>query len=139
MFEFNATLIVAMISFVVFMFIMNAIFYRPILNIIRKREDYVNQNYEKAKEITKEAQEIENEYHTKLASTKDQMRNKLAKDFELAQKESFEQTNAAKEQAKIQVANNKEKINEQKEELYNVVNSGIVNDISSEILKKIVG
>ena len=49
MFEFNATLIVAMFSFVVFMFIMNAIFYRPILNIIRKRENYVNDNYEAAK------------------------------------------------------------------------------------------
>ena len=46
MFEFNATLIVAMISFVVFMFIMNAIFYRPILNIIKKRDDYINSNYE---------------------------------------------------------------------------------------------
>ena len=38
MMEFNATFLIAMLSFVVFIMIMNAIFYNPILSIIRKRE-----------------------------------------------------------------------------------------------------
>ena len=45
MLEFNATFIVAIISFAVFIVIMNAIFYRPILEIIKKRDDYINSNY----------------------------------------------------------------------------------------------
>ena len=52
MIEFNATFIVAMISFIVFIFIMNIIFYRPILSIIKKREDYMNNNHNEAKELT---------------------------------------------------------------------------------------
>ena len=63
MIEFNATLIVAILSFVVFMVIMNAIFYRPILNIIRKREDYIDTNYKDEKDITKKAKEITDEYN----------------------------------------------------------------------------
>ncbi|MBR1461125.1 hypothetical protein IJ596_05785, partial [bacterium] len=74
MFEFNATLIVAMISFVVFMLVMNAVFYRPILEIIRKRDDLVNQNYKEAKELADKAKEINNEYQTSLNSEKERNR-----------------------------------------------------------------
>ena len=139
MFEFNATLIVAMISFVVFMFIMNAIFYRPILNIIRKRDELVEQNYENAKVLANKAQEINNEYQTKLGDVKEQARNEIAKEIEIAQKESFEKTHNAKEQAKIQIQNNKDYIETEKAKLFEKVNSDIVEDISSEIFKKIVG
>ena len=45
MVEFNATFLIAMLSFVVFIMIMNAIFYNPILDIMRKREEYINSNY----------------------------------------------------------------------------------------------
>ena len=55
MIEFNATFLVAMLSFVVFIMIMNAIFYRPILNIMRKRDEYINSNYDEAKELSEQA------------------------------------------------------------------------------------
>ena len=44
MFEFNATFLVAMISFVVFIIIMNAILYKPILSIIEERQAYIDKN-----------------------------------------------------------------------------------------------
>ncbi len=55
MIEFNATFLVAMLSFVVFILIMNAIFYNPILGIIRKREDYISSNYEDSKRFEEDA------------------------------------------------------------------------------------
>ena len=44
MFEFNATFIIAMASFIVFIIIMNAILYKPILSIIEKRQSYIDDN-----------------------------------------------------------------------------------------------
>ena len=55
MIEFNATFLIAMLSFVVFILIMNAIFYQPILNIIRKRDDYIDSNYADSKELLEKA------------------------------------------------------------------------------------
>ena len=139
MFEFNATLIVAMISFVVFMFIMNAIFYRPILNIIRERDEFVDKNYKEAKELENKAREIKDEYQTKLSDVKEQGRIEVAQNLDRAQKESFEISQNAKEQAKIKVQADKDEINVQKEKLYEEVNSNLIEDLSSQIIKKVVG
>lgn len=139
MFEFNGTLIVAMISFVVFMFVMNAIFYRPILGIIRKRDDLVNQNYEQAKELADNAQKINAEYQTKLADAKTENRTNMALEIENAQKKSFDVIQQAKDNAKIQIQNNKDIIEKEKENLYGEVNSELIKDLSSQIVKKVVG
>lgn len=139
MFEFNATLIVAMISFVVFMFIMNAIFYQPILGIIRKRDQFVEQNYKSAKEMANRANEINNDYQTKLDNAKIESRNNVVKEMDKAQKKYSEQAHQAKEQAKIQIQNNKEIIESEKVKLYEELDSKTIKDISSEILKKVMG
>lgn len=46
--EFNATFIVAFISFIVFTVIMNLILYKPINNIVMKRKELVDANYQEA-------------------------------------------------------------------------------------------
>ena len=49
MLEFNATFIVAMISFIVFMLMMNAILYKPLARIQKERADIVAREYDEAK------------------------------------------------------------------------------------------
>lgn len=44
MLELDGTLIIAMISFVVFAFIMNAVLYQPILKIVEERKAYIAAN-----------------------------------------------------------------------------------------------
>lgn len=46
--EFNATFIVAFISFIIFTFVMNLILYKPVCDIIAKRKRTVDLNYEEA-------------------------------------------------------------------------------------------
>lgn len=46
--EFNATFIVAFISFIVFTFVMNSILYKPVCDIVAKRKKLVDANYEEA-------------------------------------------------------------------------------------------
>ena len=139
MFEFNATLIVAMISFVVFMFIMNAIFYRPILDIIRKRDNMVNENYEDAKTLTNEAKQISDEYHLKLNDAKEQNRNNMSVEIENAQKLSFEKLQHAKDQAKFQIQQDKDLLESEKSKLYQEIDSNLLEELSSQIVKKVVG
>ena len=48
MLEFNATFFIAMISFVVFMVIMNDILYKPLERIVKERQDLIDKNHQKA-------------------------------------------------------------------------------------------
>ena len=139
MFEFNATLIVAMISFVVFMLVMNAVFYRHILEIIRKRDDLVNQNYKEAKELADKAKEINNEYQTSLNSEKERNRVLVAQALDEEQKKSFDAVHGAKENAKIKIQESKGMIEAEKLKLYQDVDSSLVNELSSQIIKKVIG
>ena len=137
MIEFNATFLIAMISFVVFMFIMNAIFYQPILNIIKKREQYVNSNYQEAKDISSQAEECKNEYNTKLTQAKEQSRQKVAASVDEFQAEAFNKTHEAKENAKNEIQSRKEELMRQKENFnsdYSELSDLIVEKISKGVI-----
>ena len=54
--EFDATFIIATISFIVFVLIMNRIFYAPILKIMQERQNLVEENYSSAKATKLETQ-----------------------------------------------------------------------------------
>ena len=56
--EFNATFLISAISFVVFTFIMNAIFYKPLTEIIEEREKFINKTLDDAKNSQNIAQEL---------------------------------------------------------------------------------
>ena len=48
--EINATILVSAISFIVFIFIMNKILYKPVLEIMEKRQNYIDANKNEADE-----------------------------------------------------------------------------------------
>jgi F0F1-type ATP synthase membrane subunit b/b' len=52
--EFNGTFFVTIITFIVFVFLMNKILYAPILNIMEERKNFVDGNYKTALENTME-------------------------------------------------------------------------------------
>lgn len=137
MLEFNATFIVAMLSFVVFIMIMNAIFYRPILNIIRKREDYMNANYEKSKELEKSADEYTQIRNDKISKTQEKCRKELAAAVEKIQTAADVKINQAKENTKHEIQNKKDDLNKQKVQLQQTVNQTVTNDLASIISDKI--
>ena len=96
MLEFNATFLVSMISFIVFIIIMNAIFYKPIFKVINEREKYINDRYDDAKNSKDKAQ--------KLLDEKDKRLNETL--FE-AKKIVSDRVNQANEEAKTKTDNAK--------------------------------
>ena len=138
MFEFNATMLVAMISFVVFMFLMNTIFYQPILNIVRKRESYINSNYSQSQELNEEAKKHETEHDEKLAQTKDDAAKQTALALDKLQKETFAKTQQEKDNAKNEVSAQKAALSQAGSDLQNRVNDAKIADLASIITSKIL-
>lgn len=108
--EFNATFLVSIISFLVFMKIMNAIFYIPLTNLIEERENIVNKNFEDAKQTNIEVETLLKNKEEQLANAAKESRQILIDKTNEANTEYHEQLTNAK-------INSNKKVNELKVEL----------------------
>lgn len=135
--EFNATFLVSIVSFLVFMYIMNAIFYKPLTTVIDERENIVHDNYEHSRQARHEAEEITKDKENRLAETAKQSRQMMV-----------DKTNEANEDYKNKVADAKTKSNEKvgilKEDLLrseadakNILNSHVEN-LAQTIVNKVL-
>ena len=70
LFDFNATLPLVAIQFVLLMLILNTILYSPLLTIIEERKEYILGNLAKASEILAEANELTTQYEQELDSVR---------------------------------------------------------------------
>lgn len=139
MLEFNATFLIAMFSFVVFIFIMNAIFYNPILRIIRQREEYINSNYEDAKRFVSSAKEFNDTYSAKIEQTQKECRHEIRQIVSEAHANANEKISTARENAKNVVRQKKEVLFNEGENLKNTVKTTVVKDLASSIVSKLLG
>ena len=95
MLEFNATLLIAMLSFIIFMCIMNLVLYKPMREIVEKREQLladnantVNSNHKKIEELHKIKEEKLNETRiearsiiSEITTKAKQEKNQVISDF----------------------------------------------------------
>ncbi len=125
MLEFNATFFIAMISFVIFMIIMNAILYKPLERIVTERRNLIDKNnlkakiaqektdilkkwqissIEKAQKSSRETyQKILNEYKAKKDSIIESEKNLSRKEIAIAQAETKSEVIEAKHELKEEV------------------------------------
>ena len=68
--EFNATFLVAGISFIIFTLLMNEILYQPITDIVLKRKNYIDANLDEAKQNSEKAKNIQDGISDKIADSK---------------------------------------------------------------------
>ncbi len=139
MIEFNATFLVAMLSFVVFIMIMNAIFYRPVLNIMRKREEYINSNYNEANSNSEEAQKLDAQRTEKIQQTQNQCRTDIKNIVEEAQNIASKNAQDARAKVKDEIQSRKDSLTRESEALEGALKSGVVTDLASSITSKLLG
>ena len=60
--EFNATFLIAAFSFILFVIIMNLIFYKPIEKIVNEREAFVDENFDEAKKNNLTSKKLMEQY-----------------------------------------------------------------------------
>jgi len=70
LFDFNATLPLVAIQFLLLTVILNIILYTPLLTIIEDRKEYILTNLGKASEILAEANKLTNQYEQELTSVR---------------------------------------------------------------------
>ena len=70
LFDFNATLPLVAIQFVLLTVLLNIILYNPLLTIIEERKEYILTNLGKASELLAEANKLTEEYEQELANVR---------------------------------------------------------------------
>lgn len=136
MIEFNATFLVAMLSFVVFIMIMNAIFYRPILNIMQKRDEYINSNYDEAKELSEQAEKLDIKKAETIQQTQSECRTEIKNVVENAQGLASKNVQDARTEVKNEIQLKKDSLVRESEALEGVLKSSVVTDLASSITSK---
>jgi len=72
LFDFNATLPLVAIQFVLLMLILNTVLYSPLLTIIEERKEYILNNLAEASEILTKANEFTTYYEQELSNVRKQ-------------------------------------------------------------------
>ena len=108
--EFNATFLVSAISFIVFVFLMNKIFYAPLEQIIGEREKLVDDTLNEAKKSKEEVSRLLSERESKLNKASEDSKSIINTKVAKTNEESKKLTT----QAKIDAENS---VNELKSEL----------------------
>jgi F-type H+-transporting ATPase subunit b len=70
--QINITLIIQIINFLVFMLLLNALLYKPVVAKIRERETRIRKDREKAAELDQQVQEQEKRHQEELAVARQQ-------------------------------------------------------------------
>ena len=75
--DFDATFLISALSFIVFVFIMNAVLYSPVLKIMKQREEFVSDNFQKAENLNSEAEKKERFHRGELETSRQEARSAL--------------------------------------------------------------
>ena len=74
--EFNGTFFAAIISFLVFVFVMNKILYEPVRKIVNERNNFIEGNYKIANDNNTKADELSANRDKKIVNAKEDARGK---------------------------------------------------------------
>ena len=97
MLEIDGTLLVIFISFMVFMFIMQKIFYAPISEVRKARQNYIDTNKEMAASAKTESETVIKEYNDKITQARINANNVVST---LTTKANKEKTDILEEHSK---------------------------------------
>ena len=108
MLEFNATLSVCIVSFVIFLLMINAILYEPLAHVVQRRKRYIEQNFAEAQEAKENLQKLVSWREEKLLKSKEvakEVYSKVIKEFKLKKDTliEYEHNISAKDLAGVKV------------------------------------
>ena len=136
--EFNGTFLATIITFIVFVILMNKVLYVPILSIIEERKSFIEGNYKASQENDSKVAELTLEKDGKLSNAKEEAK-KIYNDFI----DDYKSKRADLISSSEENAKNKIKQTEQDfEKVSNDVKCALrssMSDLASDVVEKIVG
>jgi F-type H+-transporting ATPase subunit b len=138
LFDINATLPIMAVKFVVFVALLNVIFFKPLTKAIDDRDDYVREQIIGSKERLEKAELIVKEYEQELAAARKSTQNVLATAQSGANKIRKERIDEAIAEAQAKVAAAKAEIDKQKQDATASLDAE-VESLSRQVLEKLLG
>ena len=107
MFELNATLVIFLISFGLFIFVLNAILLKPVGEVLERRAEKIRSDIEQGKNNRRQADEILNQYQEKLHLIRLEAQKIVSEVVAEAQKERNRQIQIVLEEGKAKLEESK--------------------------------
>lgn len=136
--EFNATFLVSAISFLVFTYIMNLIFYKPLEKIINERQSIIDGSFAEAEASKQAAGSIRLEREQKFSETLKQSKKIISDKVNEANNNSKSLTGEAKNFSQEQINSAKENLNNEAEKTSEELKLK-VKDLAEIISAKVLG
>ncbi len=138
MFDFDATLPLMALQFVVLAVLLNAVFYKPLTKVLDERANYIRSNETEAREKLAKAEQLAHEYEQQLAESRKQSQEIIAKAQAEAKKIADEKIAQAQREAIAQKEMAAQEIEQQKQAALRTLEAQ-VDSLSRQILEKILG
>ena len=136
--EFNATFLASIISFLVFVFLMNKILYAPMEKIVRERQSFIDDNFNSADENYKKADGLEHQREERLVGAKDEARTKYNDSISGYKAQKGEIVKQAQEESNNELAQANEQLNNVSNETKEGL-KGRMTDLANDIVEKVLG
>jgi F-type H+-transporting ATPase subunit b len=138
MFDFDATLPLMAIQFLVLTAVMNVVFYKPLTKVIDERADYIRNNQAQARDRLSKAEHLAKQYEQELAAARKKSQATIAAAQAEAQQIASEQIAEAQREAQAQLQQAQQELDQQKQEALRSLETQ-VDDLSRQILEKLLG
>jgi len=136
--EFDATFLIAAISFIVFVLIMNKIFYAPVLKIIKSRQQYVEDNFRSAETTDIETKKQTDYRNEELSKIRTKVQTLIAEKNSELKKEASKEIAQYKEQSYTNIITERNNIKQSAIDAKEVLKDNIV-DLAKCISVKLFG
>ncbi len=138
MFDFDATLPLMAVQFLLLVAVLNAVFYKPLTKVIEERSDYIRNTQVDAQERLAKAESLAQQYEQELADTRRQSQALIASAQAEAQKIVAQKVAEAQEEARLQREQSQQELDRQKQEALQALEQQ-VDSLSHQILSKLLG
>ncbi len=138
LFDFDATLPVMAIQFLLLVAILNSTFFQPLLASIDSRNDYIRNTNNEAKERLAKAQQLALDYERETAETRKAAQTLIETAQGEANRIKAEAIAQAQAEAEAMIAKARAEIEAQQAEALRVL-EGEVSNLSRQILERLVG
>ncbi len=138
MFDFDATLPLMALQFILLMVALNAVFYKPLMKAIDDREDYIRGNQVGARERLEKAQSLAKQYEQELNEARRQSQAVVTEAEAEAQKIAAQQVAEAQQEAQVQREQVQQELDQQKQQALQALEQQ-VEALSRQILEKVLG
>jgi F-type H+-transporting ATPase subunit b len=137
MFDFDATLPLMAVQFILLVVILNAVFYKPLTRAIEDRSDYIRMTQTEAEERLAKSQALAQQYEQELADTRKQYQATIAAAQQEAQRIADQKIAAAQQEAQVQREQAQSELDQQKQEAMQTLEQQ-VESLSRQILDKLL-